>query len=342
MKKPTFGLRAVVRFGTTFIGGVIVALLFTFFAFRPSEDAPTESLIIRSGEAGTIHELIDIETAEARNRPFSELRKSLNNILNTFAEDVPAASIYYEDLDSGKWMVINPDTQYQAVSMVKVPILLFAYRIADQHPDIWATPIRYAADRPDIIRNNNHDPSRSIIPGEPYLLSDILHRMIAYSDNTAKDAVMAFLSDTHREELLAVISDLEKITQYPLSSPDDSEHLLIRPYARLFRMLYNASYLSQQSSADALDILKQSDFPHGIRGATAPEIAVASKFGLYKRDPEKSGDLDQLHDCSVVYHPKGPYTLCVFTKAESHAVAKVFIQEIAGLVYASVTEHAKQ
>ena len=341
MKEAVLSFRTIARFGTTFIGGVLIALIGAFFVLRLSSDSPTDTRI-RRGDAGTVHELIDIETAEARERPFSALRKNISRVLNAYAEDVPAVSVYYEDLASGKWIAINPDASYRAVSMLKVPALIFAHRIGEKHPDVWTTPIRYLEERSGSVRNNGNDPERTILFGQSYSLEDILFRMIAYSDNTSKDAVLAYLSQRYEQELLETLGDIAAIIEHPISDSSLTEQLSVRPYASLFRMLYNASYLSEHSSEQALTLLQQSEFSHGIRGAIPEHIPVASKFGLYQSRMLGPDDLNQLHDCGIVYDPNTPYILCIFTKTHRHAVSGQLIQDTARLVQKFVSAQYAQ
>ena len=58
----------------------------------------------------------------------------------------------------------------------------------------------------------------------------------------------------------------------------------IKSYCRVFRVLYNTSYLSKNSSETCLKILTKPRYNLGIRSAIPEEIEVSHKFGR--------GDLD--------------------------------------------------
>lgn len=55
--------------------------------------------------------------------------------------------------------------------------------------------------------------------------------------------------------------------------------LSVVEYSTFFRVLFNASYLSQASSEKALGYLAQSTFTAGLRAGVPAQVQIAHKFG---------------------------------------------------------------
>jgi hypothetical protein len=85
----------------------------------------------------------------------------------------------------------------------------------------------------------------------------------------------------------------------------------------LFRILYNATYLSRDYSEKALQVLSQSSFTQGIVSGVPSSTVVAHKLGLVGIAPDNVTVTEhELHDCGIVY-AQNPYVLCVMTRGSS-------------------------
>lgn len=65
------------------------------------------------------------------------------------------------------------------------------------------------------------------------------------------------------------------------------------------------------------------------------DVEIAHKFG--QRDVDGVG-LKQLHDCGIVYHPDGPYLLCVMTRGFDYDILSNVIGEISKRTYNSYSK----
>jgi beta-lactamase class A len=107
--------------------------------------------------------------------------------------------------------------------------------------------------------------------------------------------------------------------------------MVIYPCIFFIRVLYNASYLSREMSEKALDYLLASDYKDGLVAGLPPGTQVAHKFGEYERE-----DMNQLHDCGIVYYPRHPYILSVMTRGSDKQMMADTIAEISRLIYEEV------
>ena len=110
-------------------------------------------------------------------------------------------------------------------------------------------------------------------------------------------------------------------------------------YSLFFRVLYNATYLSDDYSEEALSILGKATFNQGITEPLPKGTVVAHKFGVrvYSTpDTSNNSSALELHDCGIVYLPNNPYFLCVMTHGSSLGALETRIQGISSLVYNAV------
>jgi len=81
---------------------------------------------------------------------------------------------------------------------------------------------------------------------------------------------------------------------------------------KFFRVLYNGTYLNNQSSEFALQLLSQSDFNQGIVAGLDRPMVVAHKFG-----ERILGNTAQLHEYGIVYLDGQPYLLGVMSSGSN-------------------------
>lgn len=101
-------------------------------------------------------------------------------------------------------------------------------------------------------------------------------------------------------------------------------------YSSVFRNLYLASYLDENSSNEVLNILTQTEFKDGLDKYLPTDVKVAHKIGDFQTDTENIH-----HDCGIVYVPKRPYMLCLMVQSEKDTTAgmKDYIGKVSALVY---------
>jgi beta-lactamase class A len=123
----------------------------------------------------------------------------------------------------------------------------------------------------------------------------------------------------------------------PLEGDGGDVALSVKEYASFFRVLYNASFLTREHSEQALALLAETDFPYGIESGLPPGTVVAHKWGI-RTSTVQGEDVEQLHDCGLVYYPNHPYLLCVMTRGDDTLRQAQLIAEVSRVVYDEVTK----
>lgn len=114
-----------------------------------------------------------------------------------------------------------------------------------------------------------------------------------------------------------------------------------RSFAGVFRVLYNASYISKEYSNQLLSILAQASYTNGATALLPKTVKVAHKFGE-RTITDLSGTvmLHQLHDCGVVYGQgrDEPYVFCIMTEGKNFEDLESILQEVSNETYKEMIE----
>lgn len=237
-------------------------------------------------------------------------------------------SVYFRDLNNGMWFGINESVGYRPSSMLKIPVMIAYYKLAESDPRLLATPLVYRGGE-DLTRMQGVRPADTLMPGRAYTIDDLIERMIVVSDNNAAQMLVEYI-DKYRLE--AVLKDLDvnvNVTDY--------EHMVTtHAYSGFLRVLYNASYLNRQFSEKALNLLSRTRFTEGIRAGVPPTVTVAAKFGEWG----DSGDSEivQSHEFAIVYYPGRPYLLGIMSRGKRGQEFNNLLREISKLIFDSVDQ----
>jgi beta-lactamase class A len=218
-------------------------------------------------------------------------------------------SVYARDLNNGPWIGIDERELFAPASLSKVPVMLFVLAEAEKDPTLLNRRLVYPG--PDGMEGSdnmeNAPEEWRMVPGQAYDYQDLLFRMIALSDNHARDLLRQGIPERDLLGLMATIHAEEvQVGDRRLISP--------KSFNTFFRVLYNSTLLSRSMSEYALAILAQSYFMDGLRKYIPEDIPIASKFGFHTGFTDGAPDT-QFHECGIVYQPGSPFTLCVMTRS---------------------------
>ena len=172
--------------------------------------------------------------------------------------------------------------------------------------------------------------------GERYMVRELMRRAVVYSDNSASQ----ILFDYYPPEFIDRI--FQALGIQTVRSAGETENLITaRAYANIFRILYNASYLTPQFSNEALSVLTQVTYKDGLTAKLPAGVLVAHKFAerttTFGLGNAKT-TVQQFHECALVYANKGDdsYTLCVMTEGSDYKALEKILQDISLEVYNSL------
>lgn len=229
------------------------------------------------------------------------------------------ASVYLRQLNDGSWMSVNSSLQFAPGSMLKVAILITYLKMKESDPDLFEKKLLLTA---QMIPDKKQFVEEYHLPPGRYTIQELIYAMIVKSDNYATFLLNQYIDHAVIENLFTDL-DLKKpqinASAYPMTSGE---------FGRFFRVLYNASYLSNKDSEYALDLLSKSEYKNGILSGLPEGLKTAHKFG-------ESGDgtVFELHESAIVYLENKPYLLIIMTRGKDMSKLPAVLQQVSGTVY---------
>jgi beta-lactamase class A len=287
--------------------------------------------ILRLGQQQLTNPILECDTSTTLfNKELHPFKQAVEDLVNRQLAIGKAdkISLYFRDLQDGPWFGINEDEKFAPASLLKLPIMITYYKIAETDPSILNKKVTADPKYWDATAIEDPAPRHPIEQGKTYTINQLIESMIVGSDNNAKALLLAQLPDTQKlhQTYIDLGFDLPEIQK-------NGDVLSARAFGKIFRILYNASYLNKEMSEKALSLLTKTEFNKGIVAQLPQQVTVAHKYGEYATPSYK-----QLHECGIVYFSKNPYFLCVMTRGKDFPALAETINEISTLVYHEVSQ----
>ena len=160
--------------------------------------------------------------------------------------------------------------------------------------------------------------------------------MIAYDDDDAYAMLSANLPPNHLDKILKDLNG-----EYDPQKQNES--LSLNTYAALFRVLFNASYLSEEMSEKALRYLSKTAFQDGIASAVPPNVDKAvdhEEIPIRSTGTGESSDVHQLQEFGIIYHQNRPFLLGVIARGNDDNRLETVIHDVTRLVFREVDQQS--
>ncbi len=272
---------------------------------------------------------LDCDKADDKADILKSLQDKLDVSINGFIKTRKAKriSVFVRDLNTSKFVGINDNEVYYMASLLKTPLLIGGFKLAEVEPKILDQTLIYNG-VPDLYDDQIIGVSNRLRKGESYSIIDLMNRAVIYSDNTAAQILIDYFPEEFLDRIMQALG-----VQITKPNGEAEDFVTARSYANIYRILYNSSYLTREYSNQALEILTKTEFNDGITAKLPKNIKVAHKFA------ERTlvyGDnivaLEQIHECGLVYL-KDPYILCILTEGNSYENLEESIRDISLIIY---------
>lgn len=293
-------------------------------------ETETESREVRQGGYQFINPLLECEVSpNIKNTSLLEFKQTIKNEISSKTKNsqVNHISFYFRDLNNGPWFGINEEEKFSPASLLKVPLMMAYLKKAENNPSILMKMIPF--EESANILETNVPKEQQLEKGKQYSVIELVNRMITLSDNTSLELLSKNIPS---EEIEAIHRDLGIAVP---SQETEEDFISVKEYASLFRVLFNASYLSREMSEKALEILSSTTFQEGIPAGVPENIVVSHKFGIREKRDSKD---KQLHDCGIVYAGNKPYLICIMTRGREMERLSSSIKEISQTVYGEIAK----
>ena len=285
------------------------------------------SNIAQNNNANKFKHLSPKVSAENFKEKFWSLSDLRNKIIMDEKDNAENFAFYIEDLTTGSWVGYQENEKFIGASLLKTPVALMVMRRVDE--GIWDMNTKF------ILKPELKDKSFGNLWREPdgkeITLRELMEQMFIYSDDTAANIFINSIPGSERDNVYYRIGITNP--EAPIIA-DPSRPLFRKMSAKelisVYRTLYNANYLTAESSEYVLDLLTKTKFDKSLRYGVPSDIEVAHKVGVYflTGNPERNA-----HDCGIVYLPEHPYMLCAMTENLSQDEAWRTVSEISRVTY---------
>lgn len=219
--------------------------------FSPLPSLQGESL--PEGPEGTFRFIrVSVEAKHAdeklmTNRELKPFQYKVNSLIESDLKNADAKSItvYFRDLNNGNRFVIGERDAFNGENHLKLPLMIAYFKWAESNPLVLRKKLIFVV-KPE-TEQHRETAKNNLEPGKSYTVNDLIFRMIAYDDDAAYVMLSANLPANRLDK---IFKDLNG--EYDPQKQNES--LSLNTYAALFRVLFNASYLSEEMSEEGTSL----------------------------------------------------------------------------------------
>lgn len=253
-------------------------------------------------------------------------------LLNRLNKIEGSVSFFYKNLITGETIVLEENKEMMAASVIKIPILIEAYR------QIEAGRIR--RDETYTLRNEDKRPSCGALnrlhEGIQLTVEDLCNLMIILSDNSATNILIHILgmdqiNQTMREmgyqkiQLNRFLFDLEA------SRKGIQNYVSACDIAQILEKMYQGDLIGKKADQEMMEILKEQRLNGKIPFYFTTDIEIAHKTGE---------DQGITHDVGIIFG-KVPFLICFLGNQVDVPSFERFMQETTIQLYRDLEETAR-
>ena len=272
--------------------------------------------------------LVYIIPSADQEKSMVSLENKISDFINSNkkSNNLADASVFFYDLNKGRWIGVNETEKYNPASMLKVVIMVAYFKQSEGNSDILNKDLVYTKQIDDVVKQDPFNTAPELKVGESYKVLDLINKMIVDSDNGSETLLLNNVNQGVLNSIYAALS---------IENPNKDNNFTISPrtYSLFLRVLYSATFLDDADSEKALTILSKTTFSDGLVAGVPSDTSVAHKFGEHVLQQDGQVQQIELHDCGIVYYPKNPYLLCIMTKGSNLDNLKSTIKNISNIVY---------
>lgn len=233
--------------------------------------------------------------------------------LNQMAD---SAGVVAMDLASGEIAAVNPNRQFPAASVVKVPIAMSVLHqvtignlsLDDQITYQSATDYEGGAGSIQFMVND----------GDSFPIRFLLDRMIRVSDNIARNMLERYIgSDTIRAYMTSLGVEPPYYAPFPMMTSRGANTVLSK-------LDSTRAGINSELTRFLIDLMSRTVFNDRIPAKLPPEVTVAHKVGSLG---------SMVADSGLVYAPDRSFAISVFTENLPYDKATNLIANLAAKIY---------
>lgn len=220
------------------------------------------------------------------------------------------------DLGTGKQAAVNPDREFPAASVAKIPIAMTVLNQVSEGQISLDDQVRYqsATDYEGGAGSLQYE----ITEGEPVSVRRLLDRMIVVSDNIARNMLERYVgSGTIREYMLEQGVQPPYYAPWPMMTARGTDTLLVR-------LERGEAGITPDLTNFLIDLMSNTVYNDRLPAKLPEGVTVAHKVGTLPNN---------VHDAGLVYAPDRSFAISVFTEDIPYDDATNLIANLAAAMY---------
>jgi len=203
--------------------------------------------------------------------------------------------LYFEFLNTGSNISLNPNTRVWPASLLKLPMAIAVMKRVEN--GAWSLQDELELKESD--RGKKYGTLWQAPVGSTFTIERLLREMLANSDNTAYNI---FARQIEFDEFIDIVVELGIEDLF-----NEAGLMSAKEYSRLFRSLYASSLVNRERSQQLLTMMGESGFEDFIGNGIPEGVLFSHKFGVQE-------DLHTYLDSGIVYVPGRPYVITAGVK----------------------------
>ena len=280
--------------------------------------------------------LRNLSQEERSSKAFTTLVPLRDKLFSFLGDDERNSAFYVEDLNTGAWTGSKEKEEFIPASLLKVPVAIGVMKKIDNGD--WSLDKKFPIE--EKYKDNNFGELWKRENGMELTIDELLKQMLQMSDNTASNILFFNLTPEERDEVYYHIGvSNPEATDGNSAGQVSFKNLTPRNLATFFRALYNATYLTRDSSSYLLELLTKTEFDQDVSGGIPPNIKVAHKMAAFY--DESLLKTQNYHDCGITFYPDHPYLYCLLTRDLKPDLAQKIISGMSGIIYKYFEENGR-
>ncbi len=269
-------------------------------------------------------DLIDKKEFLASKPLESKINAVLSNMLST--KNIVQGSVYFRDLEKGRWFGINEEYKFSPGILLKVPLAMAYFKFAESEPSSLQAELKY------IGSDSQNGDQITVRTGQRYSVDNLIKSMLIDNNDQAAETLF---DNINLDALNEVYSDIG------INLKEDKvgdDFINTKQFALIFRILHNATYLSREYSEKMLEILSHADLTADSLTSELPnDIKASHRFRMRVINNGKK-TIFEGYSCGIIYYPGHPYILCAMALANKAETINELFRTISKTVYADTAE----
>ena len=233
-----------------------------------------------------------------------EIKRYLESRIGTYA-------FFFEDLESGFSFGYNENVQMTSAGCMKLPIAVSVIKYVENEKGSFLDKIKIEEEDKVYGTGILHE-----FDNMEYTIFELLVAMLIQSDNTAANKLIDIVGiDTINEDLEAQGLKNTKLNRKTSDERAANSKKLKRSMEllKIWRHLYNSSYLNEKNSTMLMDILQRQQMKN--------KLALYIPDDLKYEISSKTGDKANVeNDTALIHLPKGSFTFTVLSMGIPNSV----------------------